>query len=267
MAKTTIKYSTALFVFLLAAGSFVLSYANLWDNAIAYGVPSHLAWIWPLLIDFALIVFSLAVVWASLDGGSTWWPWSLVGFYTVATVAFNAYHAPDNPAAQIVAVVAPVSLFLSFETLMAMLKGEVKKSTLIKGITQIEAELHKKRLELDTLESSRLDTLAALEQEKMAQLEIVDRNLRQAEQTLQKLTGQLEERRRELGGLDTAKLVDIWQTVSHIDPAHLDPDTRRILAAVLRNGGVAQKDIAQWAGVDPKTIGRDLEKCNGLVRK
>jgi hypothetical protein len=133
-----ISYSSALLVFLLAAGAFVLSYATLWDTALAYGLPPRLAWIWPLLVDFALIVFSLAVVRASLYNERTWWPWLMVALYTVATVAFNILHAPANLTAQVVAVVAPLSLFLSFETLMAMLKSEFRRKQMVQPLEELQ---------------------------------------------------------------------------------------------------------------------------------
>lgn len=252
---------------LLAAGAFVLSYASLWGTALAYGLSPWLAWIWPLLVDFALIVFSLSVVRANLKGERVLWPWLMVGVYTLATVSFNVLHAPDNTTARIVAIVAPVSLFLSFETLMAMLKAEVRRSGAVQSMAEIEAESRKKRAELDNLESSRLAEIEGMIAGKRTELDALTGHLETANQTLQKLGNQTEDKRRELGELDTARLVDIWALVSHVDPTHLEPDTRRILAALLKNGGVSQKDIAAWAKVDPKTIQRDIEKCNGLVRK
>lgn len=118
----------ALLVALLAAGAFTLSYAALWDMAAAHGVPARLAWIWPILIDFGLIVFSLDVIRVSLYGENPWKSWSMVALYTVATVAFNVLHAPDNLTARIIAVVAPVTLFLTFETLMGMVRDGVKRA-------------------------------------------------------------------------------------------------------------------------------------------
>lgn len=119
----------ALLVGLLAAGAFTLSYAALWDMAITYGVPPRLAWIWPILIDFGLIVFSLDVVRVSLYGETPWKSWVMVALYTVATVAFNVLHAPDNLTARVIAVVAPMTLFLTFETLMGMVRDGVKRAT------------------------------------------------------------------------------------------------------------------------------------------
>jgi regulator of replication initiation timing len=147
-ANGILSFVTGLLIFLIAIGSFALSYSNLHETALAYGVPTRLAWIWPLLIDFALIVFSLAVVQSNLNNEPAYRRWAMVALYTVATVAFNIYHAPSNLAAQVVAVVAPVTLFLSFETLMAMLKNGVIKRNLVASISQLKQEFERLSSEL-----------------------------------------------------------------------------------------------------------------------
>lgn len=258
-----INYSTAALVFLLAAGAFVLSYSNLWDTALSYGLPPRLAWIWPLLVDFALVVFSLAVVRASLHNERTWWPWALVGLYTIGTVGFNVYHAPDNLAAQVVAVVAPVSLFLSFETLMSMLKSGVRRNSLVQSISQITANLSELegiyQGEKDKLESG-LDSLVAQQATLKAEVD-------KASQKLSDIGQQVEEKRRELNATQDATLINVWDLVSHIDRIHLDTQTRQFFVALLTNAKVPQKDIADWAGITVKTVQRDIQGCNGLIKK
>lgn len=139
MNSKTISRATAGLVAVLAALSLTLSYNALRDVAAANGLAGWQSVIWPLLVDFALIVFSLAVVRNSLYQELTAWPWLLVFIYTAGTVTFNLIHAPDNLTARVVAVVAPASLFLSFETLMSMLKSEIKRA----GATASLAELNR----------------------------------------------------------------------------------------------------------------------------
>lgn len=197
-----INYTTAALVFLLATGAFVLSYAALWDIALTYGLPPLLAWIWPFLIDFALIVFSLAVLRASLRGEPTFWPWFLVAIYTITTIAFNIIHiihAPLSMVAPVIAIVAPVSLFLSFETLMGMLKSEVKRGQVTFRLSELQAQLieaqkrfdrqqaeleqamTRRHTEFDTLNQQQqveLDRLAAQIEEKRSQLTNLSRELK-----------------------------------------------------------------------------------------
>ena len=146
---------TVLLVFGIAAIAFTLSYSALLRVAIDYGVPIDLAWLWPLLVDASLVVFSMAVVRASLTGEATWWKWVLVGLYTCATIAFNLIHAPANDIAQVVAVVAPVSLFLSFETLMAMLRTSAHRGVLAETVKGLAGQVDSLRGELTNLDTER----------------------------------------------------------------------------------------------------------------
>lgn len=152
-ANGVISFVTGLLILLIAIGSFALSYNNLHQTALTHGVGSNLAYIWPLLIDFALVVFSLAVVQSNLNNEPAYRRWLMVALYTIATIAFNVYHAPANIAAQIVAVVAPVTLFLSFETLMAMLKNGVIKRNLVASLSQLNQELERLNGELKKAQS------------------------------------------------------------------------------------------------------------------
>jgi hypothetical protein len=141
---TLISIITALLVGLLALGALLLSYNALRGVAAAYGLTGWQSYIRPLLLDFALLVFSLAVVRNALLHEKTLWPWSLVGLYTAATVAFNILHAPHNPVTRVAAVVAPLSLFLSFETLMSQLKSEVRRRAALHSLAGLSAQIDRK---------------------------------------------------------------------------------------------------------------------------
>ncbi len=80
---------TAVLVALVALSALALSYNALQAVAVANGVTGWQSYIWPLLIDASLVVFSLAVVRNSLWSERIVWPWLLVGVYTVATVVFK----------------------------------------------------------------------------------------------------------------------------------------------------------------------------------
>jgi len=157
LIETFSRISAAL-VALLAAGAFLLSYNALRAVAAQNGIPGWQSYLWPLLVDFALIVFSLSVVRNSLLGERTRWPWLLVALYTAATVSFNILHAPANLTARVVAVVAPVSLFLSFETLMAQVRSEVCRAEVTRTLSDLTAEAERLAARRDELASA-LETL------------------------------------------------------------------------------------------------------------
>lgn len=138
--KTSSRISamTAGLVLTLAAIAFTLSYNALRDVAVTHGVGEWLSYLWPLLIDFALLVFSLAVLRANLRGERAWWPWALVGIFTLGTVGFNFFHAQaDSIPVWAVAVAAPIALFFSFETLMGMVRAEVKRAGVADTVTHL----------------------------------------------------------------------------------------------------------------------------------
>lgn len=104
----------------IGAASFVLSFAALRDLAARAGIPGQLAWLWPLIVDGAILQATMAVV---VLAGYPGQRRSRVFFWTVLTcsaavsVGANALHAvipPDTPLnpwwAAGIAVVAPVSL-------------------------------------------------------------------------------------------------------------------------------------------------------------
>jgi hypothetical protein len=265
-----INFLTAALVFLLAAGAFVLSYNNLWETALTYGLPSRLAWIWPLLVDFALIVFSLAVVRASLHNEWTWWPWTLVAVYTVSTVAFNILHAPANLTAQIVAVVAPLSLFLSFETLMSMLKSGVRKAGVVQSIAEKAAELaeleglyqgrqDKLESELSNLERAKLEAIGQKEKEltsQIGQLETKEARLTEEieakAKALETYGQDIEAKREELKSLEGGQ-VKIYV------PANLSIEQRRELVNRMANEGMTNEAISLALGCSVGTIKNDKQ--------
>jgi hypothetical protein len=240
-------------VFLLAAGAFVLSYATLWDTALAYGLPPRLAWIWPLLVDFALVVFSLAVVRASLYNERTWWPWLLVALYTVATVAFNILHAPANLTAQVVAIVAPLSLFLSFETLMAMLKSEVRRKQRVQSLQELQAGWNAWQQRLAHHEAdlaARFESWQVEVEEMSQRLAHLDQQLQQRQ--LQPVEPEPVHRAAAMRSFEAG----IAQAELQLGPASIQ--VRRTQVKALAAQGLSQLAIAGQLKVSLSTIKRDL---------
>lgn len=104
----------------IGAASFVLSFAALRDLAQRAGIPHSLAWLWPLIVDGAILQATMAVVVLAGLGDqrrSRRFFWTVLTCSAAVSVGANALHAvipPDaklNPWwAAVIAVVAPVSL-------------------------------------------------------------------------------------------------------------------------------------------------------------
>ena len=78
----------------LALGAFVLSFASLTDLAIRAGIPSNLAWIWPLIVDGLIVVSTVAIVALAGHGRRALaYPWVLLIGGASVSIAANAMHA------------------------------------------------------------------------------------------------------------------------------------------------------------------------------
>jgi hypothetical protein len=98
--------------------------------ALDNGAGLKTAWLYPAIIDGAILVFSLSVVQVSLNKERTAYPWVLVGLFTGLSVLLNIVHAEPTLLAQAMAAIPPVALFLSFE----LRKKPVKPSRFSGGI-------------------------------------------------------------------------------------------------------------------------------------
>lgn len=289
-ATNIIRYLSLGLIFLLAVGAFVLSYNALLEVAKSNGVPPELAWLWPLLVDGAIIVFSLAVVRNGLLGEKTGWPWTLVIVATVGTIVLNGLHSSGEPLAIAVAVVAPIALVLAFETSMAMLKSDVKRSGLVQSIEQLAAKLseleglyrvrednleaelkrlqHDRLAEIETKAQARqteLDALIVTRQNELDKagrdLETIQAQIAQAQTELTDILGQVEGQK--AGQKD--KDIPIVIIGEGLDLPKMKPAERQKYLPQLINGGVDKDRILDIFGISAKTLDRDIKECNGAI--
>lgn len=270
-------------VSLLAIGAFVLSYNALHEVAKSHNIPAKLAWIWPLLIDGSIVVFSIAVVRASLLRESARWPWGLVIVFTVGTIFFNVLHFVPIPNPKFVsvtiAIIAPVGLVLAFETVMGMLKSNVARKEAVQSIAEIEAESKKKRLELDNLEQARLAEIEAQTRAKQAELDSLlltrQNELDKVGQELETIQGQITQAQTELADIlgqvegqkagQKDKDIPIVIIGEGLDLPKMKPAERQKYLPQLINGGVDKDRILDIFGISAKTLDRDIKECNGAI--
>lgn len=126
---------TAALVAILAIAAFGLSFEALRDLAVKSAVMNaNVAWLFPLIVDGGIVVFSLAALRASLTGADRRWFMSLVVFVTVISVGLNIAHAGSGWLPAVMAAMPPLLLFLAFESLMrqvhdTVLGPEVRQSS------------------------------------------------------------------------------------------------------------------------------------------
>lgn len=106
---------------IIAVGSFSLSFASLWDLAERAGYPHRLAMVWPVVVDLAIVLATVAVIVLGPAGmgnrNQRLYFWAVLTFGGVVSVGGNWLHGylPHGQPlpgwlAGIISAVAPVSL-------------------------------------------------------------------------------------------------------------------------------------------------------------
>lgn len=112
---------------LVFLASFALSSVALFDVAGWAHVPHGLAWAVPVMLDVALVVYSLSALVRRARGQSARFSWFLLAFFTVVSLVGNAAHAvgvPDSARPIVGAVVvalAPVAALAALENLAGLI--------------------------------------------------------------------------------------------------------------------------------------------------
>lgn len=110
---------------ILAATSFLVSFAGLTSIAVWAGIPAWMGWALPVFIDMAIIVYAMAILIHRSRGEKTTASWiSLTGFTAVSVFA-NGAHALSVPQTEqwhaivgaVLAALAPVAVFSAVEEL------------------------------------------------------------------------------------------------------------------------------------------------------
>ena len=118
MQEKSIFLVTISSIAFVAIVGFVISYNSLRHVALAGGKAEWESWLWPIIIDVAIAAFTFASVFAVKRGASPWFPRTLVAFFTLLTIVFNAAGSAFTPLHLGVALTAPFAFFFSFEVLI-----------------------------------------------------------------------------------------------------------------------------------------------------
>lgn len=159
---------TGILTLILAVFAFVLSFSNLYKLAAESGV-AYPALI-PLMIEGAVVVFSVAMLRNSLHGDPVRTLWALIISSSLLATSFNVYHSDTgNVMSMIMAGVPSVFLLLSFETFISQIRKVSDRASIVQtledlaarqqtaadSLRQLEQELTAKRQAVQVLEQKR----------------------------------------------------------------------------------------------------------------
>lgn len=235
---TTLTIIVTALVFAIGAGAFTLSYDSLKATGQAGGVPQALGWLWPLLIDAPLVVFTLALLIAQLTRQSIKLWAGLVVLYTIATIGFNLVHAQQTPLGWTVAIVAPIGLLLTTEALRHQAKMVIERAVAVATLTDLTRQAESAAAALAALRSEHGG--AAADSERI----IADLNARR-----DALQGEIAELRR------------VKKAETATAPAQTSPDlydaARRIMAE--RGPEITGSELGRLLGKS-ESLGRRLKR-------
>jgi len=108
--------------------SFALSFVNLQDAALEAGINSWLAFLWPICIDAVLVAGSLMILRSSLRNEPAGIGWLVLLGFTAISTGFNIVHSPEEITSRLAHAVPPISLCVSIEILMLIIRSDLKGS-------------------------------------------------------------------------------------------------------------------------------------------
>lgn len=133
--RAAIVILTILFGVTIAGASFVLSFHGLRDVATWGRVPLWLAWLVPVMIDAAVLCYTLAWLVQRARRESTVLSWCALALFTAVSTLGNTLHGWDPPEAvqrtvgTAVVGLAPIAMLLATHTLAQLLTERVQRVT------------------------------------------------------------------------------------------------------------------------------------------
>lgn len=228
--------TVALMVLFIGSGAFVLSYDALYQTGLTNGIPSNKAWIWPLLIDLPLIVFTLALLVSQLMRSSAKLWASLVILYTLATIGFNLSHAQQSILGYTVAIVAPIGLLLTTEALRHLAKSIIERQNIVSSMVELVAQYDGRQRELTILSNQ-----------------------------ITKANEQLAALKSDISTIQNDSNERFAQQMKDAKQAKMDARREQVL--ILASQEMTQESIAEQLNVSVATIRRDLQALNGQVAR
>jgi uncharacterized protein (UPF0335 family) len=267
MSRTNqiISLFTGALVAFLALAAFRLSFDALRDLAAANGIASQMAWLYPAIIDGAIIIFSLSVLQASLNRERTRYPWALVGLFTALSIGLNILHAPTAPLPRLLAAIPPIALFLSFELLMNQVKGSVHRLGYVQSLQELATAVEQKRTDLDALIARKQAELNAWAQKQTAEIERLTAQV-------ERLTVQKSELQQEVRALKTEQKASGTDSIEYARAVRLSKKEQAmstLLDFLTANPDASLSEIADEIGRSKSTAGSYVSELteNGRLHK
>lgn len=259
MNTKTIAWITGSLTLLLALFSFILSFNALADLAARHNI--SIPYLFPLVVEAGVIIFSLNALHRSLHGEHAKWQWVLIIGSSLIAGTFNVLHAEDDLISRVMAAMPSLFLLLSFESFLNQLKHGVKRSTTVQNITQLTVEFEQKQTEFDRLVQAKQSEIDALSQE----ADKLKGQIEQARATLKQVQAEIEQAQR----VQASTLAQARQQKGKQDAQLIEHRRTTLLDILNSEGDIGATALADRLHISRGTVYSDLKALSkaGLIVK
>jgi uncharacterized protein YoxC len=259
MNTKSIAWMTGALTLLLALFSFILSFNALADLADRHKV--SLPYLFPLVVEAGVVIFSLNALYRSLYGEHARWQWSLILGSSLIAGTFNILHAEPGLVSRTIAAMPSLFLLLSFETFINQIKHAVEHANLIKSIEQLTVEHQTQQAELDSLLKQKQQELDTLVQSKQAELDQLNsqadkltQSIEQSQTTLADLKQEIKQAKRvQHSSIEQAKQAKAAQ-----DALTIEQRRTELLNILTVEGDIGASALADRLNTSRGTVYSDL---------
>ncbi|NJN99275.1 MAG: DUF2637 domain-containing protein [Anaerolineales bacterium] len=243
-----IAWLTGLLTLSLAVFSFVLSFNALADLAAQHGISIPV--LFPLVVEFAVVIFSLNALYRSLNGESAKVQWALIISASLLAGVFNVVHAAGDLVSQTMAAMPSLFLLLSFETFLGQIKHAVKRSGLNTTLAELDQLTQQRQAELDRLNVT---------------LEAAAKRIEQAKVELQTIRDDIKAAKTD----QSSSIEQARRLKAEQDALTIEQRRQTILDTLTNRGDVGASAFAEMLNVSRGTIYNDFEAMSneGIVTK
>lgn len=234
--QKTITWVAGILTFCLTTFSFVLSFQALTDLAKQNNV--SVPPLFPLVVEAAVIVFSLVTLSRSMKGLSTGYNWTLIITSSLLAGFFNVAHSYPNKLGMFMASMPSLFLLLSFESFLSLLKDSFSDQNDKENVT------HKLIQDLKNLKQMLVES-----NNKVTFFENENVTLRTNFEMLQNKIKEENVTKNDGNKKQTNKVTE-----------------RREKVLKMLDSGNTQDEIAKKLNVSQMTILRDVKELNGKVK-
>ncbi len=255
-----IAWTTGALTLLLALFSFVLSFNALTDLAEQQGI--SIPALFPLIVEFAVVIFSLNALYRSLAGEDAKVQWTLIIGASLLAGTFNVFHADKDLLSRTMAAMPSLFLLLSFETFIGQIKHAVKRSNVIQSLEQLTDELNSKRQELDTLieqKQAELDSLVQTKQSEVDRLTQQADELRSSIEQSQATLAQLHQEIEQAKTVQHSSLEQARTSKAKQDKSSIEQRRARLVDILHSEGDLGVSALAEKLNTSRGTVYSDLK--------